>query len=75
MNVKEELQKRGIVMPELEQYRWGDTPSAWSKEEGYSIGVSECTKEVIRPLLEQIKGLEIGLNRLADAARVAGDRL
>lgn len=75
MNVKEELQKRGIVMTELETYRWGDGPSGWSKEEGYSLALSECTKQVILPLLRQVQALEKGINNLADAAGVAGKRL
>jgi hypothetical protein len=75
MNVKEELKKRGIVMTELETYRWGDGPSGCSKESGYSLALSECTQQVIIPLLQQIKAMETGLNRLVDAARVAGDRL
>lgn len=75
MNIQEELKKRGIVMPELEQYRWGDTPSAWSKEEGYSIALSECTKAVILPLLQQMQSMEKGINRIADAVQAQGGRL
>lgn len=75
MNVKEELKKRGIVMTELETYRWGDGPSGCSKESGYSLALSECTQQVILPLLRQIQALEKGINNLADAAGVAGKRL
>lgn len=75
MNVKEELQKRGITMTELETYRWGDGPSGCSKESGYITALRECTQQVIIPLLEQIKAMETGLNRLAEAAKIAGERL
>lgn len=75
MDVRKELEKRGIAIPEVEPYRWGDSTQACNKEEGYSLGVSDCVKAVAIPLLEQIKALEIGINRMADAARVAGGKL
>lgn len=75
MNVKEELQKRGIVMTELETYRWGDTPNACAQESGYSTALHECTQQVIIPLLKQIKMLEGGINRLADKVGADGGRL